>query len=108
MSYSVTAVVQRDSFRADLDRALGDTGYLKDPEKHVGDHLVVALGVVERMISVMGPAEAPLRVTISGHANEGHVSVEGWAEESMTIAVSVLKPEPVAAEGETDAALDDA
>lgn len=56
------------------------------------EHLQVASEVAARMIEVVGSGDdANVVVSIGGHANIGHAKADGYADETMSVHVSVTR-----------------
>jgi hypothetical protein len=53
-----------------------------------GEHFDRIRRALVELVAAVGPEDGTLSVTVSGHANPGHAPTEGWANESITVAVS--------------------
>lgn len=55
------------------------------------DHLNSVLEALERVLPTLGRSEDLVRVSVSGHANEGHAPSDSWADEALTISLTVVR-----------------
>lgn len=95
MSYSFSTAAPRDGI-ADALRAEGEKAITVAPPEHtdaVCDHVDAAIAAVGSLLEVIGPADRPLRVSISGHANTDHEASSSWADETLSISISVQAAE---------------
>lgn len=53
-----------------------------------------ALDAAKALAGVVGRPGDPVIVTLNGHANPGHSPRDGWSNETITITVSALPPQP--------------
>lgn len=62
-----------------------------DATDAVRDHIEMAAEAVDHIASVVGVAGETLAVSISGHANVGHAETPAWADEFVSVNVSVKR-----------------
>lgn len=92
MSYSLSAT---STSKADLHDELSsriDTALAGVPDEHkdeAAEHLAHALTAIDDLATVLGVDDDLLTVSISGHANTGHTKSARWADEALTISISV-------------------
>lgn len=70
-------------------------------QEQVDKAKATALAIVKS--GVIGDADAHFFVSLSGHANPGHVPAEGWANDCISVSVSqaTVATEPVEVEEDT-------
>ncbi len=60
------------------------------------DHKDAIENAISTLIDSLGSKDANFKVTVKGHANPGHVSTKGWAEEFIDIRIDVVKDKTIA------------
>jgi hypothetical protein len=58
------------------------------------DQVINAFAAVQAMVANVGRDEDHVAVSISGHANAGHAPSESYADETLSISVRVVRPQP--------------
>lgn len=70
-----------------------------DPESQEPSHEHVdqVCELLPQVLEVVGSQDAQVIVSLSGHGNPGHGAREGWADETLTLSISVTEPKEPAA-----------
>jgi hypothetical protein len=94
MSYSLSSRTAAD-INDQIDEYLATTVADSDnqPTTEVTDHLTAAKQAIATLAAAIGRPDDELVVTISGHANPDHAPRDGWADEFISISVSVRRPD---------------
>lgn len=99
MSWSITFEAQHGDWRAAADAAIA--AMADDPQGDgTGNEVREQVGVAREALSTLvhsgfvGDALVRLRVSLSGHANPGHSPRDGYANDTISVSVSQVKPEP--------------
>jgi hypothetical protein len=58
-----------------------------DQADAMDDHAKALAKALPELVAVVGPDDALVRVSVSGHANPGHEPVEGWADDAIHVDV---------------------
>lgn len=61
------------------------------PTDEVRDHVKVAATAATELAGTIGGPDDQVGVSISGHANPGHAATEGYADESVHVAVFISR-----------------
>lgn len=97
MSYSFSVQGKASEIAGLVDAESANvTGQQTDQElaDAMADHFVAARDSAHRMAMIVGQGfgeDGQLSVSVSGHAHPGHGDSDSWADESMTISVSVVR-----------------
>lgn len=97
MSYSLSVTAPRTEVANQVDAEI--VRYVEEqvvpgghqPVDEVQAHLDAVAETVARLATAVGRDEDTIAVSISGHANPGHAPTEGYAEECVTISLSVVQ-----------------
>lgn len=99
MSWSITFEAPHGDWRAAADEAIA--AMADDPQGDgTGNEVREQVGVAREALSTLvhsgfvGDASVRVRASLSGHANPGHVPQEGHANDTISVTVSQVKPEP--------------
>lgn len=89
-AYTSDPMTAEDAAKMEPD--LTGHNFLPDADKATHDQVKAAQKAVAALIKAVGPKDSLYYVNMSGHANPNHEPVPGWANETITITVSVSPP----------------
>jgi hypothetical protein len=99
MSYSTTigpmakSELTGDRVREALETATAPIAEANpDQADPMADQIETLVEAIPMMLAGVGPDDAMVHVSISGHANPEHQAADGWANDMVTVAVSHTPP----------------
>jgi hypothetical protein len=98
MSFTFGFVVNQDDTYADVAQAAVDrwrdeqTGYNQTPTQDTEASAAAGVEAAGKLIEALGfnADGVHYNVSVSGHANEGHVPASGWANDTISVSVTQM------------------